>query len=94
MLVIDVIVQSQVKQKKEGQADPCNRSNLPYVAYLQMIDKFCTLYDGTHKLCASVLRSAAISGFFRIRISASWSVSCLGTADAAILTSGDFATQA
>ena len=70
--------------KKEGQADPYNRSNLPYVAYLQMIDKFCALHDGTHKLCASVFRSAAISGFFRMRISASWSVSCFGAADAAV----------
>ena len=80
--VIGFMVQSITK--KEGQADQRNRSNLPYVAYLQMIDKFCALYDGTHKLCASVFRSAAISGFFRMRIRASWSVSCFGAADATV----------
>ena len=68
--VIGFMVQSITK--KEGQADQRNRSNLPYVAYLQMNCRFLRPpYIGDHKLCASVFRSAAISGFCRMRINAS-----------------------
>ena len=38
MLVIDAIVQSPIKQKKKGRPTNALRSNLPYVAYLQMND--------------------------------------------------------